>query len=110
MIGRCFSISSLGGIGGTSFTPIVNAPDVAILGVSKSAMKPVWNGEKFKPRLMLPLSLSYDHRVIDGADAARFTVYSAQLLGDMRRALLSAGRRSRRPARQRRVEGKRVAA
>ena len=88
MSGGCFSISSLGGIGGTSFTPIVNAPEVAILGVSRSAMKPVWNGEKFKPRLMLPLSLSYDHRVIDGAAAARFTVYLAQLLGDMRRALL----------------------
>ncbi|MBJ6983305.1 dihydrolipoyllysine-residue acetyltransferase [Luteimonas sp. MC1750] len=88
MSGGCFSISSLGGIGGTSFTPIVNAPEVAILGVSKSAMKPVWNGEKFKPRLVLPLSLSYDHRVIDGAAAARFTAYFAQLLGDMRRAML----------------------
>jgi len=88
MQGGCFSISSLGGIGGTSFTPIVNAPEVAILGVSKSAMKPVWNGEKFKPRLVLPLSLSYDHRVIDGAAAARFTAYLAQLLGDMRRAML----------------------
>ena len=88
MSGGCFSISSLGGIGGTAFTPIVNAPEVAILGVSKSAMKPVWNGEKFKPRLVLPLSLSYDHRVIDGAAAARFTAYLAQLLGDMRRVLL----------------------
>ena len=88
MSGGCFSISSLGGIGGTSFTPIVNAPEVAILGVSKSAMKPVWNGEKFKPRLVVPLSLSYDHRVIDGAAAARFTAYLAQLLGDMRRAML----------------------
>jgi pyruvate dehydrogenase E2 component (dihydrolipoamide acetyltransferase) len=88
MSGGCFSISSLGGIGGTSFTPIVNAPEVAILGVSKAAMKPVWNGEKFKPRLLLPLSLSYDHRVIDGAAAARFTAYLAQLLGDMRRVLL----------------------
>jgi len=88
MSGGCFSISSLGGIGGTSFTPIVNAPEVAILGVSRSAMKPVWNGEKFKPRLVLPLSLSYDHRVIDGAAAARFTAYLSQLLGDMRRALL----------------------
>ncbi|MGY0610713.1 dihydrolipoyllysine-residue acetyltransferase [Luteimonas sp. A501] len=88
MSGGCFSISSLGGIGGTSFTPIINAPEVAILGVSKSAMQPVWNGEKFKPRLMLPLSLSYDHRVIDGAAAARFTAYLAQLLGDMRRAML----------------------
>ncbi|TKS54926.1 dihydrolipoyllysine-residue acetyltransferase [Luteimonas yindakuii] len=88
MQGGCFSISSLGGIGGTSFTPIVNAPEVAILGVSRAAMKPVWNGEKFKPRLVLPLSLSYDHRVIDGAAAARFTAYLAQLLGDMRRVLL----------------------
>ncbi len=88
MSGGCFSISSLGGIGGTSFTPIVNAPEVAILGVSKSAMKPVWNGREFAPRLILPLSLSYDHRVIDGAAAARFTAYLAQLLGDMRRALL----------------------
>lgn len=88
MSGGCFSISSLGGIGGTAFTPIVNAPEVAILGVSKSSMQPVWNGEKFKPRLMLPLSLSYDHRVIDGASAARFTTYLSQLLGDMRRVLL----------------------
>jgi pyruvate dehydrogenase E2 component (dihydrolipoamide acetyltransferase) len=88
MSGGCFSISSLGGIGGTSFTPIVNAPEVAILGVSKSAMKPVWNGETFEPRLVLPLSLSYDHRVIDGAAAARFTAYLAQLLGDLRRAVL----------------------
>ena len=88
MQGGCFTISSLGGIGGTAFTPIINAPEVAILGVSKSDMKPVWNGEKFKPRLMLPLSLSYDHRVIDGAAAARFTAYLAQLLADMRRAML----------------------
>ena len=88
MSGGCFSISSLGGIGGTAFTPIVNAPEVAILGVSKSDMKPVWNGEKFKPRLVLPLSLSYDHRVIDGAAAARFTAYLAQLLADLRRAML----------------------
>jgi pyruvate dehydrogenase E2 component (dihydrolipoamide acetyltransferase) len=88
MQGGCFSISSLGGIGGTSFTPIVNAPEVAILGVSKAAMKPVWDGAEFKPRLLLPLSLSYDHRVIDGAAAARFTAYLAQLLGDMRRVLL----------------------
>ena len=88
MQGGCFTISSLGGIGGTSFTPIVNAPEVAILGVSKSAMKPVWNGREFAPRLILPLSLSYDHRVIDGAAAARFTAYLAQLLGDMRRAML----------------------
>ena len=88
MQGGCFTISSLGGIGGTAFTPIINAPEVAILGVSKSSMKPVWNGEKFKPRLVLPLSLSYDHRVIDGAAAARFTAYLAQLLADMRRAML----------------------
>jgi pyruvate dehydrogenase E2 component (dihydrolipoamide acetyltransferase) len=88
MQGGCFSISSLGGIGGTSFTPIVNAPEVAILGVSKSAMKPVWDGKQFAPRLLLPLSLSYDHRVVDGAAAARFTAYLAQLLGDMRRVLL----------------------
>ncbi|MFC0679727.1 dihydrolipoyllysine-residue acetyltransferase [Lysobacter korlensis] len=88
MQGGCFSISSLGGIGGTSFTPIVNAPEVAILGVSKSAMKPVWDGKQFAPRLILPLSLSYDHRVIDGAAAARFTAYLAQLLADLRRSLL----------------------
>ena len=88
MSGGCFTISSLGGIGGTAFTPIVNAPEVAILGVSKSAMKPVWDGTAFQPRLVLPLSLSYDHRVIDGAAAARFTAYLAQLLGDMRRVLL----------------------
>ncbi len=86
--GGCFSISSLGGIGGTAFTPIVNAPEVAILGVSRSAMKPVWNGSEFVPSLMLPLSLSYDHRVIDGAQAARFTTYLAGLLGDIRRLLL----------------------
>ena len=88
MQGGCMSISSLGGIGGTAFTPIINAPEVAILGVSKAEMKPVWNGEKFKPRLMLPLSLSYDHRVIDGADAARFTQYLAHVLGDVRRLML----------------------
>jgi len=88
MSGGCISISSLGGIGGTSFTPIVNAPEVAILGVTKSAMKPVWDGKAFQPRLILPLSLSYDHRVIDGALAARFTAYLAGLLGDMRRAML----------------------
>jgi pyruvate dehydrogenase E2 component (dihydrolipoamide acetyltransferase) len=88
MSGGCFSISSLGGIGGTGFTPIVNAPEVAILGVSKSAMKPVWNGSSFEPRLILPLSLSYDHRVIDGADAARFAAFIAQQLGDVRRLLL----------------------
>jgi pyruvate dehydrogenase E2 component (dihydrolipoamide acetyltransferase) len=88
MSGGCFSISSLGGIGGTMFTPIINAPEVAILGVSRSSTKPVWNGKEFAPRLILPLSLSYDHRVIDGAAAARFAVYLAQLLADMRRALL----------------------
>jgi pyruvate dehydrogenase E2 component (dihydrolipoamide acetyltransferase) len=88
MQGGCFSISSLGGIGGTGFTPIINAPEVAILGVSRSAMKPVWNGKEFEPRLLLPLSLSYDHRVIDGAAAARFTAYLAQVLGDLRRLLL----------------------
>ncbi|AXM12438.1 dihydrolipoyllysine-residue acetyltransferase [Xanthomonas oryzae pv. oryzae] len=88
MSGGCFSISSLGGIGGTAFTPIINAPEVAILGVSKSAMQPVWNGKEFVPKLMLPLSLSYDHRVIDGALAARFTTYLSQVLADMRRVLL----------------------
>jgi pyruvate dehydrogenase E2 component (dihydrolipoamide acetyltransferase) len=88
MSGGCFSISSLGGIGGTGFTPIINAPEVAILGVSKSATRPVWNGKEFAPRLILPLSLSYDHRVIDGADAARFTAFLAQQLGDVRRLLL----------------------
>ncbi|HQW63751.1 MAG TPA: dihydrolipoyllysine-residue acetyltransferase [Pseudomonadota bacterium] len=88
MSGGCFSISSLGGIGGTGFTPIVNAPEVAILGVSKAATKPVWDGKEFRPRLMLPLSLSYDHRVIDGADAARFTAFLAAQLADIRRLLL----------------------
>lgn len=88
MQGSCFSISSLGGIGGTAFTPIVNAPDVAILGVSRSQMKPVYIDGKFEPRLMLPLSLSYDHRVIDGAQAAHFTTYLSGLLADLRRALL----------------------
>jgi pyruvate dehydrogenase E2 component (dihydrolipoamide acetyltransferase) len=88
MQGGCFSISSLGGIGGTAFTPIINAPEVAILGVSKSSMQPVWNGSAFEPRLTLPLSLSYDHRVIDGAAAARFTSYLGNVLADMRRVLL----------------------
>ena len=88
MQGASFTISSLGGIGGTSFTPIINAPEVAILGVSRSAMKPVWNGSEFVPRLMVPLSLSYDHRVIDGAAAARFVVHLATVLSDLRRALL----------------------
>ena len=88
MQGGTFSISSLGGIGGTYFTPIVNAPEVAILGVSRSAIKPVWDGKAFAPRLMLPLSLSYDHRVIDGAAGARFNAYLAQVLADFRRVLL----------------------
>ena len=88
MQGGCFSISSLGGIGGTAFTPIVNAPDVAILGVSKSEMKPKWNGKDFAPRLMLPTSLSYDHRVIDGAVAARFSVYLCNVLSDIRKLIL----------------------
>ena len=88
MQGGCISISSLGGIGGTHFTPIVNAPEVAILGLSKSAIKPVWDGKQFVPRLMLPLSLSYDHRVIDGASAARFNAYLGQVLADYRRIIL----------------------
>jgi pyruvate dehydrogenase E2 component (dihydrolipoamide acetyltransferase) len=88
MQGGTFSISSLGGIGGTAFTPIINAPEVAILGASMSQTKPVWDGRQFVPRLMLPLSLSYDHRVIDGAAAARFTSYLGQLLADMRRLML----------------------
>ena len=88
MQGGTFTISSLGGIGGTAFTPIVNAPEVAILGVSKAAMKPVWNGKEFGPRLMMPLSLSYDHRVVDGALGARFTAYLAQVLSDLRRGIL----------------------
>ena len=88
MQGGCFSISSLGGIGGTAFTPIVNAPEVAILGVSRATTKPVWNGQSFEPRLMLPLSLSYDHRVVDGADGARFTSLLGELLGDLRQLLL----------------------
>jgi pyruvate dehydrogenase E2 component (dihydrolipoamide acetyltransferase) len=88
MTGGCFSISSLGGIGGTHFTPIINAPEVAILGLSKSYQKPVWDGKQFVPRLTLPLSLSYDHRVIDGALAARFNAYLGQVLADFRRVLL----------------------
>ena len=88
MQGGTFSISSLGGIGGTSFTPIINAPEVAILGVSKSVTRPQWDGTAFQPRLMLPLSLSYDHRVIDGAAGARFNAYLTQVLADMRRTLL----------------------
>ena len=88
MQGGCFSISSLGGIGGTYFTPIINAPEVAILGVSKAQIKPVWDGTAFAPRLMLPLSLSYDHRVIDGAAAARFTTFVGGLLADFRRVVV----------------------
>jgi pyruvate dehydrogenase E2 component (dihydrolipoamide acetyltransferase) len=88
MTGATFTISSLGGIGGRYFTPIINAPEVAILGVCKSQMEPVWNGKEFVPRLMLPLSLTWDHRVIDGAAAARFNAYLGQILGDFRRVLL----------------------
>ncbi len=88
MQGGCFTISSLGGIGGTKFTPIVNAPEVAVLGVSKSKMEPQWDGSEFKPRLMLPLSLSYDHRVIDGADGARFTSHLSKMLSDIRRMMV----------------------
>ena len=88
MQGGCFSISSLGGIGGTKFTPIVNAPEVAVLGVSRSKMEPVWNGTEFEPRLVLPLSLSYDHRVIDGADGARFTTHLSKMLSDIRRMMV----------------------
>ncbi len=88
MQGASFTISSLGGIGGTAFTPIINAPEVAILGLSKSEIRPIWDGKQFAPRLMLPLSLSYDHRVIDGALGARFTVYLADVLADMRKTLL----------------------
>ncbi len=86
--GGTFSISSLGGIGGTAFTPIINAPEVAILGVSRSATRPVWNGKEFAPRLMLPLSLSYDHRVIDGATAARFSGFLVSVLSDIRKLIL----------------------
>lgn len=88
MSGGCFTISSLGGIGGTAFTPIVNSPEVAILGLSRSAIKPVYENNEFKPRLMLPLSLSYDHRVIDGAEAARFTRFIAECLSDIRKVLI----------------------
>ena len=88
MQGACFTISSLGGIGGRYFTPIINAPEVAILGVCKSNMEPVWDGKAFQPRLMLPLSLTWDHRVIDGAAAARFNAYLGQILSDFRRVLL----------------------
>jgi len=86
--GGCFSISSLGGLGGAHFTPIINAPEVAILGVGKSAMQPVWNGKAFEPRLMLPLSVSYDHRVIDGAQGARFVAFLSSVLTDIRRLVL----------------------
>ncbi|MCX7183623.1 MAG: 2-oxo acid dehydrogenase subunit E2, partial [Nitrosospira sp.] len=88
MQGASFTISSLGGIGGTAFTPIINAPEVAILGISRASMKPVYRDGQFIPRLMLPLSLSYDHRVIDGASAARFTTYLAAVLADTQRVLL----------------------
>ena len=88
MTGGCFSISSLGGIGGRYFTPIINAPEVAIMGVCKSSPEPKWDGTQFAPRLMLPLSLSWDHRVIDGASAARFNVYFASLLADFRRIVM----------------------
>jgi pyruvate dehydrogenase E2 component (dihydrolipoamide acetyltransferase) len=88
MSGATFTISSLGGIGGTSFTPIINAPEVAILGATRAQIKPIWNGSEFTPRLMVPLSLSYDHRVIDGAAAARFMVFLVGVLSDLRRALL----------------------
>jgi len=88
MSGATFTISSLGGVGGTAFTPIINAPEVAIMGLSKSEMKPQWDGKQFVPRLMLPMSLSYDHRVIDGAMAAKFTTYVADVLSDMRKVLI----------------------
>jgi pyruvate dehydrogenase E2 component (dihydrolipoamide acetyltransferase) len=88
MTGGCFSISSLGGIGGTYFTPIINAPEVSILGVCRSTMRPVWDGKAFQPRLILPLSLSWDHRVIDGAAAARFNAYLSAVLADFRRVML----------------------
>ena len=86
--GGCFSISSLGGLGGTHFTPIINAPEVAILGVGRSVMRPKWDGKAFQPRLMLPLSLSYDHRVIDGAQGARFISFLSEVLSDIRRLVL----------------------
>jgi pyruvate dehydrogenase E2 component (dihydrolipoamide acetyltransferase) len=88
MHGGTFSISSLGGIGGGHFTPIINAPEVAILGVSRSTMKPVWKDGQFVPRLMLPISLSYDHRVIDGAKGARFISYLNSVLSDLRRVMI----------------------
>ena len=88
MQGACFTISSLGGIGGTGFTPIINAPEVAILGVSKLAVKPIWNGSEFEPRKMLPLALAYDHRVVNGADGGRFVTQLCASLADIRRLLL----------------------
>lgn len=88
MQGGCFTISSLGGIGTTGFAPIVNAPEVAIMGLSRSAMKPVWNGNEFVPRLTLPMSLSFDHRVIDGADGARFITRVGELMSDIRRLVM----------------------
>ena len=88
MQGATFTISSLGGIGGTFFTPIINAPEVAILGLSKASMKPVWDGKQFVPRLIMGMSLSYDHRVVDGASGARFSVYLSEILADMRKTLL----------------------
>jgi pyruvate dehydrogenase E2 component (dihydrolipoamide acetyltransferase) len=88
MQGGCFTISSLGGIRGTGFTPIINAPEVAILGVTRAKTQPIWNGKDFHPRLILPLSLSWDHRVVDGVAAARFLVHLSELLADFRRVLL----------------------
>jgi pyruvate dehydrogenase E2 component (dihydrolipoamide acetyltransferase) len=88
MSGGCFTISSLGGIGGTQFTPIVNAPEVAIMGLSKAKMQPVWNGAEFEPRLVMPFSVSYDHRVIDGAEGVRFTTTVGQYLTDLRQLIL----------------------
>ncbi|MYL28167.1 MULTISPECIES: 2-oxo acid dehydrogenase subunit E2, partial [Halomonadaceae] len=88
MSGACFTITSLGGIGGTAFTPIVNSPEVAILGASKASTEPVWDGTQFQPRLMLPLSLSYDHRAINGADAARFSALLSRVLGDLRELIM----------------------
>ena len=88
MQGGCLTVSSLGGIGGTAFTPIVNAPEVAILGITRAKIQPVWNGKEFTPRLMLPLDLTYDHRVIDGAEGARFMAAVKQYLADIRRLLL----------------------
>jgi pyruvate dehydrogenase E2 component (dihydrolipoamide acetyltransferase) len=88
MQGATFTISSLGGIGGTYFTPLINAPEVAIVGLSRTSMKPVWDGKQFVPRLIMPLSLSYDHRVIDGAQGARFVTYLSEMLADLRKSLL----------------------